>query len=153
MTFAGARSLGASIFSPSLLPLQQLLQRIFVLVLKFVRLKMSRLGFDDMGSQFQHVLWNFCLGRRRNIRPPCVPHRDIAASHREDPYLAYNFGGTLSTRGATCAMRTVVSEPSNRHGLSLCDEYNPKQVRWFMLVLATSQFGALKLEGLHASAP
>jgi hypothetical protein len=24
-----------------------------------------------------------------------------------------------------------VSEPSNRHGLSLCDEYNPKQVRWF----------------------
>jgi hypothetical protein len=34
------------------------------------------------------------------------------------------------------------SEPSNRHGLSVCHEYNPTQVRWFML--ATAQFGAVK---------
>jgi hypothetical protein len=53
----------------------------------------------------------------------------------------YNFGGTLSARGATCAMRTLVSAPSNRHGLSLCHKYNPKQLRWFMLVPATGQFG------------
>jgi hypothetical protein len=58
MTFAGARSRCFDLLV-SLLPLPQLLQRIFVLVLKFVGLKVPRFGFDDMGGQLQHVLRNF----------------------------------------------------------------------------------------------
>src|SRR5262249_12217012 len=41
-----------------LLFLQKLLERIFVLVLKFLRPKVSRFCFDDVRGQLQHVLWN-----------------------------------------------------------------------------------------------
>jgi hypothetical protein len=61
---------------------------------------------------------------------------------------AIQFGGTPSARDATCAMRTVVSEPSNRHGLPLCHEYNPKLVRCFMLVPAMGHFGLPMVKGL-----
>jgi hypothetical protein len=52
------------------------------------------------------------LARRHGSRRPILPS---TMSDALSP--AIQFGGTLSARGATCAMRTVVSEPSNRHGL------------------------------------
>ena len=36
--------------------------RIFVMILELLRLGVARLGLDDMGGEFQHVLWNFFVG-------------------------------------------------------------------------------------------
>ena len=78
MTFAGARS-GRSICSPACF-FQQLLERIFVVVLKFFRIEVPGFGLDDVRGQLQHVLWNFFIREYpRNIRPLCGPHTDIAA--------------------------------------------------------------------------
>src|SRR6266571_2399919 len=41
--------------------LQQFLQRIFVVVLKFFGLEVAGLGFDDVRRQLQHVLRNFLI--------------------------------------------------------------------------------------------
>src|SRR4029453_1473150 len=53
----------------------------------------------------------------------------------------YNFGGTLSARGATCAMRLflfrAVSKPP---GLSLDHEDNSTGVIWFMVESAIDHF-------------
>src|SRR5262245_10528715 len=43
----------------SLLLLQQLFERIFVLIFELVRLEVARFGFHDVRGQLQHVLWNF----------------------------------------------------------------------------------------------
>ena len=48
-------------FLTGLLLLQQLLQRIFVVVLKFFGLEVAGLGFDDVRRQLQHVLRNFLI--------------------------------------------------------------------------------------------
>src|SRR5262249_44637729 len=47
---------------PGLLFLQQLLERIFVLIFELLRLEVARFGFHDVRGQLQHVLWNFFVG-------------------------------------------------------------------------------------------
>src|SRR5215471_5028316 len=49
---------------PSLLLLQQLLERIFVMILELFRRKVAGFGFDDVCGQLQHVFWNFFI---RNV--------------------------------------------------------------------------------------
>ena len=45
-----------------LLLFQQLFERIFVLVLKLTRIKVSRLGIHDVRGQLEHVLGNLLIG-------------------------------------------------------------------------------------------
>src|SRR5262249_42809535 len=45
-----------------LLFLQQLLERIFVLIFELLRLEVARFGLDDVRGQLQHVVWNFLVG-------------------------------------------------------------------------------------------
>jgi hypothetical protein len=59
MTFAGARSLGASIFSPACFFFSSSFQRIFVMILELFRLEVTGFGFDNVRGQLQHVFWNF----------------------------------------------------------------------------------------------
>jgi hypothetical protein len=64
--------------------------------------------------------------------------------------LSCGVGDTLSARGP-CDAHSRISEPSNRRGLQLYHEYNPKLVRCFMLVPAIGYFGLPMVKGLHAS--
>jgi hypothetical protein len=97
---------------PSLLPLQQLLQRIFVLVFKFVRLKVPRFGFDNVGGKFQHVLWDFFV---RNILEIFIlfAHLRIAQRNPEKP-LATRFEGDDVLAGGE-------HNPPERHHAFLAD--------------------------------
>ena len=50
-----------------LLLLEQLLQRILVLVFKLARFKVPRLRFHDMRGEFEHILGNFLVGNVAEI--------------------------------------------------------------------------------------
>src|SRR6185295_10064022 len=42
---------------PFLFLLQQVLERIFISIFKFIGLEMSRFGIDDMRRKIEHILW------------------------------------------------------------------------------------------------
>ena len=50
-----------------LLLLEQLLQRILVLVFKLARFKVPRLRFHDMRGELEHILGNFLVGNVAEI--------------------------------------------------------------------------------------
>src|SRR6195256_4820993 len=41
--------------------LDQLFERVLVVILEFLRLEMAGLGFHDMDCQIEHVLWDFLI--------------------------------------------------------------------------------------------
>jgi hypothetical protein len=55
------RSLGTSIFAV-LLPLEQLFHGVFVLVIEFLGVELTRLRLNDVGREVQHILCYLRLG-------------------------------------------------------------------------------------------
>ena len=97
------------------------------------------------GLELRNVDANYCFERSHRFAG-IQPNSGFGDYSR----LSCGVGDTLSARGP-CDAHCRISEPSNRHGLQLYHEYNPKLVRCFMLVPAMGHFGLPMVKGLHAS--